>query len=394
MRAPGTKRRPFAYVLHSVLGVKLSLFLGFVCFTGTVATVAHEVEWLYKPQIRADGAPADRDWGRMWEAARRAHPDARLHGIHTYDRSDSTYFVKSVAATDAAGEEFTVYVDPVDAEVTGHEYGRSFQDAMRALHYYLFLPGSVPFYLVTSLGFVLLASLVSGLVVYKKFWRGFFRKPQWRRNLRTWMGDLHRLAGLWSLWFVALIGLTSVWYLAEWAGVDLETAPPHAGQRSAAHAVRGDDIDRWVALAREAMPGLRITAIALPYAPGDPVVVQGQWRAWLVRERANAVYIDPDDGRLLGRRPAHAMSAGERWVHTADPLHFGTFGGLFTRLLWAVFGLLLTGLCVSGAVIHAQRLKSDLAPGGALSSLNYLGAWKWPSIVLVSLAPLIGFVFW
>jgi len=51
-------------------------------------------------------------------------------------------------------------------------------------------------YVVTSLGFVLLLSLVTGLLAYKKFWRGLLRIPRWNRGARTLMGDLHRLAGL------------------------------------------------------------------------------------------------------------------------------------------------------------------------------------------------------
>jgi len=76
----------------------------------------------------------------MWEAAQRAYPGATLEGIGSYDRTEAAYFVKSVSATDARGEQFTIYVDPGASRVTGHEFGRSLQGAMRGLHYYLFAP--------------------------------------------------------------------------------------------------------------------------------------------------------------------------------------------------------------------------------------------------------------
>lgn len=88
------------------------------------------------------------------------------------------------------------------------------------------------------------------------------------------------------------------------------------------------------------------------------------------------------------------MGAGERIVHTVDPLHFGTFGGIATRLIWALFGLLLTGLAASGAFIYASRARAALPGGTALSFLDYLGAWKWPSVALVTLVPGIAFLFW
>ena len=389
------KPRPLAFWLHNLLGVQLSLFLAFVCLTGTIATVAHEIEWLYKPEVRATAfTPGAEDWGALWEAAERAYPDTTLTGIGSYDRSHAAYFAKSVAARDAVGVDFTIYVDPGSGRVTGHEYGRSLQDAMRALHYYLFIPRDVGFYLVTSLGFVLLGSLVTGLIVYKKFWRGFFKQPRLKRNLRTLMGDLHRLGGVWSIWFVAIIALTSIYYFFEWSGLDWNSDTPQVPDTNFVETASAADIARWTAMARAAKPGLAITAVALPYGPGDPVIVQGHWQAMLVRERADAVFIDPVTDRIVGHRTAHTMGAGERIVHTVDPLHFGTFGGLVTRLIWALFGLVLTGLAVSGAYIYAKRTKAALGSRRPLAMLDYLGAWKWPSVALVTLVPGVAFVFW
>ncbi|NJS14031.1 MAG: PepSY domain-containing protein [Sphingopyxis sp.] len=292
------------------------------------------------------------------------------------------------------GEDFAIYVDPGTARVTGHEYGRSFQDFMRALHYYLFAPGAIPMYIVTSLGFVLILSLVTGLIAYKKFWRGFFRKPRWHRDRRTWFGDLHRLIGLWSLWFVAVIGLTSIWYFVEHAGLELNTAEPTIVATAGMPAVDGVQINRWVASAKRRMPGLAITGIALPYDVGGAVIVQGQWQAWLVRERTNAVFINPATNRITGTRVAHGMGVGERIVHTADPLHFGTFGGLATKLIWVAFGLALTAMAGSGAYIYAKRTKIALSSGVTIAFLDYLGAWKWPSVITIAGVPIISFWFW
>ena len=391
---PRRKPLPLAFWLHSILGFKLSLFLGFVCLTGTIATVSHEIEWLYKPQLRASAVVAEPAWGTMWNQAQAAFPDARLTGIGSFDRDDAAYFVKSVGAEDRAGQSFDIYVDPGTSRVTGHEAGRSFQDFMRALHYYLFAPAWIAMYATTALGFVLVASLVTGLITYKKFWRGLWRSPRWRRGARAAVGDLHRLVGLWSVWFAFLIGITSVWYFVEHAGLELNTSPPTLDTTAQDRPVSGAQIDRWVTLAREQMPGLHVTAIALPYEPGDPAIVQGQWRAALVRERTNAVYIDPATDRVVGQRVAHELGIGERIVHTADPLHFGTFGGLAVKLIWVIFGLLLTGMAASGAWLYAKRIR--IAVGNPLSHqlFDYLGSWKWPSLALVCAVPPIAFLFW
>jgi len=353
--AAGPVRRPIAFLLHSLFGLKLSLFLGFVCLTGTVATVSHEIEWLVQPHVRGVSDGRTDDYARMWAMVRERHPDAYINSLGTYDRADSSYFARQADITLPDGTARRVYIDPSRMVVTGEGSGHSFHSIMRGLHYYLLLPTEWPFYLVTSLGFVMMLSLVTGLLTYKKFWRGFFRMPRWNRSTRTWAGDLHRLIGLWSLWFVALIGLTSIWYFVERAAPSMETPAPEAPTRYVLPTPEPERVARWVAAARERFPGISVTFVQMPYGESDPVVVQGQWRAWLVRERTNAIFIDPVSDRIIGEREAGKLSAIERWVHTADPLHFGNFGGLATKLIWVLFGLLLTGLCVTGVVIFSKR---------------------------------------
>ncbi|MEM9982051.1 MAG: PepSY-associated TM helix domain-containing protein, partial [Bacteroidota bacterium] len=39
--------------LHSWIGVKLSILFFIVCFSGTLATLSHEMDWLFNPATRA-----------------------------------------------------------------------------------------------------------------------------------------------------------------------------------------------------------------------------------------------------------------------------------------------------------------------------------------------------
>jgi len=345
-------------MLHSLIGLKMSLFLGFVCLTGTIATVAHEIEWLADPAVRAHSDGRTDDYAAMWGVVRAKYPDAWISSLGTFDRADSSYFAREATIVLPSGEERRLLIDPQSLAIQGERTGHSFHFIMRGLHYYLLLPTEWPFYLVTALGFVLLAMLITGLVTYKKFWRGFLRMPRWQRSTRTWSGDVHRLVGLWSLWFVAIMAVTSIWYFFERALPSMETEPPAAMERTMLATPDPATVERWLAIARREFPGLSVTFIQMPYGSDDPVVIQGQWQAHLVRERTNAVFIDPVTGELLGKRVAHELSAVERWVHTADPLHFGNFAGLAGKLAWALFGLAMTALCVTGAVIFTKRSAS------------------------------------
>jgi uncharacterized iron-regulated membrane protein len=50
------------------------------------------------------------------------------------------------------------------------------------------------------------------------------------------------------------------------------------------------------------------------------------------------------------------MNGIQSIMHIADPLHYGTFGGLWTKIIWFVFGSLLTGMSITGFIIWSQRL--------------------------------------
>ncbi len=357
------RRGRWPWRIHALLGLWLAAILAVVCATGTVATVSHELLWVFSGVNRATISAKPVSLGDRWDAARAAYPALQPRSLSVTGTASNreTYLATIIRGRDRDGSELTVYVDPGTGVVNGAISGVNFPSLMRGLHYYLLDPDTdLLFYTFAIAGVLMGVMAATGLLVYKKWWRGFLHLPQRDKPVRIWWGQFHRFLALWSLPFLLIIHLTVIWYLIEWDtwvdwnqwGTEITSAHILPPERY----ISGTDIDKWVAIADREMPGLNISNISLPWENGTPVLVTGQWQAVLVRERANAVAIDPVTDVVLHRSIAHDMPLSERWTHTADPLHMGDFAGLWSKLFWVIFGSGLTLLSVTGMVVCYRRL--------------------------------------
>ncbi|MBD9369772.1 PepSY-associated TM helix domain-containing protein [Xanthomonas sp. XNM01] len=342
--------------LHSWVGLKLCLFMGFICLTGTLAVFAAEIDWLLHPQMRVTPTDQHASWGTLVAAAQRAHPDWVLEGLRA---PHASHFAAKAQMRRPDGRRRFVWIDPYSGQVTGDTHWFSAHRLLRNTHRHLMIPTKYGVPLVAALSLPLLLSLLSSLYIYKRWWRGFFSWPRADRPRRLW-GDVHRLLGVWSLWFVALIALTGGWYLIESLGgkapPQRDIALPEPGPTAPADAAA---IDRAVATLGAQWPALEIRGVEVS-PDGGALVLDGQAQAWLVRDRANVAGIDLRDGRLLGRHEGGELGVHQRISEMADPLHFGSFGGWPVRLLWFLFGAALTALSFTGVYLYGLRVADAL----------------------------------
>ncbi len=333
--------------------------MGFICLTGTLAVFAQELDWLLHAEMRVVPSEQRASWGTMVDAVQRAHPTWELQGLTAPHAS--RFAARAQMRTDEGKLRF-VWVDPYTGKVTGDTHWFNAHRFLRNTHRHLMLPVKYGVPLVAALSIPLLLSLISSFFIYKRWWRGFFSWPRADRPRRFW-GDIHRLCGVWSLWFVALIAITGGWYLVESLGGKAEPPPkialPGDGKRDApAHADRAA-IDRAVAALQQRWPELQVAGVQ-PSMAGTGLLIEGQAQAWLVRDRANAAGFDLRDGRLLDLQDGRDMSVHQRIAEMADPLHFGSFGGWPVRLIWFLFGAALTALSFTGVYLYGLRVADQL----------------------------------
>jgi uncharacterized iron-regulated membrane protein len=370
--------------VHQWVGLKLAIFMSFVCFTGTLAVVSNEIDWLLQPTLRV--SPSTVGDEPQWEKVAAAAAEWPGGKVTILAAPVASAFAATAAIERPDGTLRVLHIHPSTGKVQGEVSWVGAQRVLRNMHRHLNLPVKYGVPIVCTMALLLLVSVVTSLVVYKRWWRGFFKPIRWR-DARTAWGDLHRLAGVWSLWFALLIALTGIWYLVEELGLDAPAMREADAELVSAADPAQADFAANLAAAQLALPGLRIERILMPQGPGDLFEFEGQLDAMLVRERSNSVSTDPTTARVLLARRGEELNVHQRISEMADPLHFGSFGGYWTKVPWFLFGLAMTGLSISGVAIYGLRV-SRTVPDVQAAAVAWrgMGRWRWLALIPVAIA--------
>lgn len=354
----GKSRTRLWFLWHSWLAMPIWAFLFFVCLTGTIAVVSTEIMWLVNPAMRASGGGEPLPASALIAAAEAAAPGGRVNSLDW----GGSHMAVGVQMAMPDGTFATAWVNPVSGAVQGMSAGNSFRMFFRALHGWL-LTFPVGWYFVTLLAIPLLGSLITGLVVYKRFWKSFYQpRIRWRQAPRVMWGDLHRVAGTWSIWFIAVISVTSLWFLIYMMlfhlGMGLGGGKPPVllarDRIPVAATAPKPDVDAFLSAAAAALPDMRVRFLWLPGTAYDPATVGGS--SGQVPLLPDYVRVDPFTAEVIAIEGGTGGGSTIELTRTImRALHTGDFGGLPVKLVWFAFGLLMTTLVFSGMLIWMKR---------------------------------------
>ena len=348
--------RKLLFRIHSWIGIKLSVLFFIVCFSGTLATLSHEMDWLFNSEMQAVPRSELASRNLIAHNVQQAFPDARIVYWETVEP-----YLCNIIHVKKADHRFYVFANPYTGVVQGSAH-LTFQRFFRDLHYYLFIPFQIGHFTVLIFAFLLLVSLLTALLFYKKWYRKLFQLTTGKGSL-VFFRSLHRLVGVWSVPFTLLFSITGIWYFAErtnLGGVS-DTANPSAPRLvdqpidSVDFAALTIDYDQAVIVAQQTIPGLVVKDMLPPSSPIAPLYLTGKSDEPLVRNRANRVYLHPLTYEVLQVQNASALPAVTWLNDIADPLHFGNWGGLITKVIWCIVGLGISSLILTGLWISQKR---------------------------------------
>ncbi|ARD23617.1 PepSY-associated TM helix domain-containing protein [Shewanella japonica] len=357
----------FWFKLHGLFSLPIWIIFCFVCLTGTISVISHELTWLTNPDSRASNPQqlAEKPKSQLVDIVQKAYPTASISTVMSFE----SYIANTVIFTDSDKPYAIAYVNQYTGEIQEVIQGLTFKSFMRSLHAWLFFPWqngySIGYYLVCFMAFVMLGALVSGLMIYKKFWRSYTQpKLRIHQGKKTFLADLHRLAGVWSMWFLILMSITGLWYLAQaimWQNdIEIEAHAPVVEVSQLPYGVADTPVRPYsladaVNIAEQKFPNFKSTYIMLPEHFRDTYKVYGEGDGIFYDQYSYGVTVNPWNGKVESERSPEKMNALQTLSHIANPLHYGNIGGLWTKIIWFIFGALLTGMSITGFLIWGGR---------------------------------------
>ena len=344
------------YALHKWTALITGLFVLVLSLTGAAAMFREDIDLFLTPTrmvpANDEALEGSLPLQESLSAVRTRYPDAALNTLEIPARNDVALTV--VLRDDTTSRE--VFVDRFTATITGQRTGETVANVLRQTHvrfYFFSWQGRVA---VGMFGIALLISSVTGLLLYGPFMKGLAFGTIRRKRLQLAVADWHKLLGIVTLVFNVVIAITGVVLglenLQRFSPVVRDALhpgpPPALLEATRAAAISNISIDSAISSASAALPGVSFTRVALPSEARRYYRLRGSHDSRWTQQVSSDAVVHATSGDVLWSHDARTGRLITRAYNLNEPLHFGTFGGLTVRVLYAILGIASGGLSVLG----------------------------------------------
>ncbi|MEH2072181.1 MAG: PepSY-associated TM helix domain-containing protein [Nostoc sp.] len=357
--------RNIAFFLHRYLGLVAALVLIIVGLTGSLLVFQHEIdEFLVSQEFgqvipKGDLLPIE----SVLETVKTAYakqPDFKISSINTLPDPHLPYSFWLQAPND---KSLQVFVNPYTGKVMGsRNWDETIIGWTYKLHYQL-LAGEIGTIIVGIVAFMLLILGITGIVLWpgwRKLISGF--KIKWNAHPKRVNFDIHKVSGIVAAVFLTFIAFTGFcWNFYNFARPAIHAATftpiikdpvskPIPGKSALT-------LNKILQKADAALPGAATTYISLPQKPEEVYTVGKKQPQETAEYGYSRVYLDQYTGKVLQLQNGLKPTRAEAVLNSFSPLHYGTFWGLSTRILYVFVGLSPLILSITGFVMWWYRYK-------------------------------------
>lgn len=341
---------------HSVIGLCAGGLLYLICLTGTLAVFVEFFDRWEQPLVAEF---TDYDAQTITTAM-----EGHRQRIGSF--ADSLFVVlpsESQPRMHVSGDHQEWYLQP-DGSL-GESVVEGWTHMLRELHYHLHLPETVGLIITGSLGALLLALIISGLIAHPRIFKDAF-KLRLGGTRRLEQADIHNRLSVWGLPFYLMMGITGAFFGLVGPLVYLSATAFYSGDTQALiddiygadpvldAPVVALDIGRALETQQQLHPQAEpIFIVAHQLGTREQFLEIG---ATLPERLIYAeMYRYTVDGHYLGQQGLADGSLGRQALYSTYRLHFGYYGNIWVRVAYSVMGLGLTVIAASGINIWLAR---------------------------------------
>jgi uncharacterized iron-regulated membrane protein len=264
-----------------------------------------------------------------------------------------------------APTQIAVALDPNTGQLLGEfPATRTWLSYIEQLHVSLFVPrnGRVP----NGIGaaFLLLMAF-TGLVNWWPGIRNWSRalKVDFRRSWRRINFDLHSAVGFWMFAMIAAWAVSGIYFAWPRQVFDLVNrvspivnAKPPTVTVTPQSGLGEIDLDGLVEHASAIDPGTEFRGIVFPFNRRAPIEILMRRGHGAGRVYEDTLYFNPYTGaHLITWQYGVNKSLGDWFIWLQAPMHFGIYWGLGVKIIWAVLGMAIPTLAVTGLLMYWNR---------------------------------------
>lgn len=353
--------RKHLFKWHSYAALIAMLPLLIISFTGSILVFKVEIDSWLRPahMLVAETGPSPRqNLDNLMDEVLAKNTDFELGGWELFDnksRTDAGYLIKR--GTD---QWFKVYINQYTGELLSSPQPMEhyLTDWLLELHYsfLLHLKGAV-IGLISALFMFFLG--LSGMILYRRFWVKLFTL-RFNSTKRILFSDTHKFIGIVSSPVLLLTAFTGAYW--NLIGI-IHELDEHSGEEHAyitqpfySSEISFESIRQQSGVE---ITGFKAGYLAIPHEKEEQIVFYGEVPSNnpFNSEYASMVTFDKTTGKLIGAHDIRTADTLSVFLDSFRKLHFGYFGGIFTRILWCILGLMPVILAFTGLYLYWQRQK-------------------------------------
>ncbi len=359
------------YWVHKWSSLVCTLFLLVICITGLPLVFHEEIEHLLddgKPYaVVAESTPRT-PLDTIVQNARQQYPGEVVQYVYLDEHDPLVYVGMSTSYASDPKQHHYMRFDAhtgallQDGDTLAQEQF-TFMGLMLALHVDMFagLPGQL---FLGVMGLLFVTAIVSGVVLYGSFMKKLsFGTVRTQRSTRLKWLDLHNLLGAVTLVWATVVGVTGIInelatpLYSLWQST--EVAELIASYRHDAPLSQHSSMDAAVRVATDAVPGNEVIGISYPgnrFATPHHYVLWTKGNTPLTSHLFTPVLVDAGTGDVTAvAHPPWYLNL----LELSRPLHFGDYGGMPLKVIWALLDLLTIVVLLSGLYLWIARRKAN-----------------------------------